>query len=126
MQPQQIRILLFTPGLDASYCFCFPDRRVPEDLFSLPSPACRATIGMYKQYTADDMDAAIEAVHMGTPVAMAANQHGVPRRTLTHRLGHCTRGHPGKCLGAYVREQIHNIQQFKRDSQTLVQKEAVE
>lgn len=54
-------------------------------------------------YPKKAMRAAIEEVHWGMTPQCASDKHGVPRRTISYKIKHCTMGHPGPCSGAYLR-----------------------
>ena len=56
-----------------------------------------------KRYRAEDMAAAIDKVHWGRPVSLAALGLDIPRRTLDYKLARCKLGHTGRCLGAFLR-----------------------
>ena len=60
----------------------------------------------FKRYRTEDMAAAIEKVHWGRPVSVAAKELNIPRRTLDYKLARCKLNHPGRCLGAFLRHQV--------------------
>lgn len=67
-------------------------------------------MGSYqKQYSENDMKAAIYDVHMGMSVYLASCRHHVPRRTLSYRVKRCKEGHVGKCQGAYKRTETETL-----------------
>lgn len=80
--------------------FLFPDEQTRWS--HVVREGRRVSMMVYKCYGADRLKAAIHDVHMGSCVSVAAQRHGVPRRTLGYHISHCKESHEGKCCGAYL------------------------